>query len=441
MLEPTKRSFFQRHRTVFEGFVLLFAIASALAIGSYFSITKGLENPKFCSAFCHNMRPAYESWYSSTHEGIECHKCHSEPGVAGLLKTTFITSARNVVNYISRNYGKKPIVVEIKDKNCLQEGCHKTRLLKGKVFFKRVVFDHSQHLNHLLRGRRLGCTACHSQMVVGTHIIVTESVCFICHFKRSAADLAPSGCPSCHQAPIEAVNYKGMKFVHETQLRKGDACEDCHSDITHGEGKVTEDRCSACHKGKEDVSKIHDVDFMHQRHVTEHTVKCFLCHDEVTHIISKRPMDLSCTVCHEDEGKYYAGIDIHGTPIAPSDMFSMDMDCTSCHTEEDGKVLFKPTEEVCEMCHGGEKTRTIEWVRNERNVMLSRVKALAESIASKLKDGGGGDLLPQSLYDEAMTNLGIVKSDPSEGVHNLKYTMRSLDEADKLLRAALEELE
>ena len=33
------------------------------------------------------------------------------------------------------------------------------------------------------RGRQFRCTRCHSQIVVGTHIEVTESTCFLCHFR------------------------------------------------------------------------------------------------------------------------------------------------------------------------------------------------------------------------------------------------------------------
>ena len=63
-------------------------------------------------------------------------------------------------------------------------GCHETRLLQGKVKFKRFYFDHKPHLTELRRGKKLRCTSCHSQIVQGDHMKVTESTCFLCHFKE-----------------------------------------------------------------------------------------------------------------------------------------------------------------------------------------------------------------------------------------------------------------
>ncbi|MCK4419745.1 NapC/NirT family cytochrome c, partial [Candidatus Aerophobetes bacterium] len=42
--------------------------------------------PIFCSS-CHNMKPYYESWKVSSHNEVNCIKCHSDPGLVPYLKT------------------------------------------------------------------------------------------------------------------------------------------------------------------------------------------------------------------------------------------------------------------------------------------------------------------------------------------------------------------
>ena len=64
----------------------------------------------------------------------------------------------------------------------MRSGCHSVQMLEGPLSFKRVKFDHRHHLLESRRGRRLRCVSCHSQIVQGEHVTVTESVCYMCHF-------------------------------------------------------------------------------------------------------------------------------------------------------------------------------------------------------------------------------------------------------------------
>ncbi|TET59618.1 hypothetical protein E3J48_07640, partial [Candidatus Aerophobetes bacterium] len=36
------------------------------------------SSPRFCST-CHNMKPYYESWKTSSHNEVNCIKCHADP--------------------------------------------------------------------------------------------------------------------------------------------------------------------------------------------------------------------------------------------------------------------------------------------------------------------------------------------------------------------------
>jgi len=139
----------------------------------------------FCAS-CHFMEPYFASWESSTHKEIECSKCHYPPG--GGIQSKLRKKIEGLVmvgRYWTKLYVKSKPWAEIKDESCLQSGCHDKRLLEGQVPFNNVVFDHKVHFEDLKRGKQLQCVSCHSQIVQGEHITVTESTCFICHFKES----------------------------------------------------------------------------------------------------------------------------------------------------------------------------------------------------------------------------------------------------------------
>ena len=57
----------------------------------------------------------------------------------------------------------------------------------------------------LRRGKKLRCTSCHSQIVQGSHMSVTTSTCFLCHFKDQHFNQGLGTCTRCHQIPQEAV--------------------------------------------------------------------------------------------------------------------------------------------------------------------------------------------------------------------------------------------
>ena len=130
---------------------------------------------KFCSV-CHYMKPFYKSWQESAHSGIECSKCHYPPGMRSFLRVK-LEGLNQVLRYWTKLYVKSKPWAEIPDESCLRAGCHDKRLLEGRVQFKSVVFDHRVHLGDLRRGKQLRCTSCHSQIVQGDHITVTESSC------------------------------------------------------------------------------------------------------------------------------------------------------------------------------------------------------------------------------------------------------------------------
>ncbi|NNE47835.1 MAG: hypothetical protein HKN37_14380, partial [Rhodothermales bacterium] len=160
------------------------------------------SRPTFCPT-CHYMEPYYESWIAApAHEEVSCVTCHFPPGIAGTIRGK-VEGLVQVVNYLGSSYTRRKPWAEIDDASCLQSGCHETRLLSGTVGFRGVAFDHEPHLGDLRRGKELRCTSCHSQIVQGDHIRVTETTCFLCHLKpegviETAEFERASDCTTCH---------------------------------------------------------------------------------------------------------------------------------------------------------------------------------------------------------------------------------------------------
>ena len=224
------------------------------------------------------------AWQASNHNQVQCVTCHVPPGIEGTIKHKFMALSM-VANYFTGVYKRSKPWAEVEDTACLQGGCHETRLLKGTENFKGVVFDHTPHLTQPRRDRQLRCTSCHAQIVQGEHITVTETTCFLCHFKPDnttgqATDLAR--CTHCHRPPTgEAA--ADTSFDHARILATGVACQNCHAGAVAGDGFVPKERCNTCHAKLEHIQRYDDLEFVHQKHVTEHKVECTNCHIAIRH--------------------------------------------------------------------------------------------------------------------------------------------------------------
>lgn len=265
---------------------LLIIIATGLVVGV--AVMGGLykvsSSPMLCSG-CHIMTPYVEAWKTSRHNNVACVECHYPPGFRDSLWVKYQALAQ-VAKWATQTYSSKPFA-EIEDASCLRSGCHARRLLEGKVVYKRdIIFDHRPHLEEVRRGRQLRCTSCHSQIVVGTHIEVTDSTCFLCHFKgmKTGRKLTPiTGCTGCHEAPKGEIRVGSIWFSHEEMLRRGVACQKCHLNVIEGEGEAPRARCFTCHNQPEKLERYADTPFIHDFHVAGHNIECARCHTEIRH--------------------------------------------------------------------------------------------------------------------------------------------------------------
>ncbi len=242
------------------------------------------SSPMLCNS-CHIMKPYVEAWKTSKHKDVACVQCHYPPGLRDTIWVKY-QALTQVAKWATQTYNSKPFA-EVENGSCLRSGCHDQGLLDGKVVYKRgIVFDHKPHLEQVRRGRQLRCTSCHSQIVVGTHIEVTESACFLCHFKgfRTARDLQPiGGCTGCHQAPKGDIMLGSVRFNHEEVVDRGVDCQRCHLNVVEGDGEAPRERCFSCHNQPDKLERYTDTAFVHDFHVAGKNIECGRCHTAIKH--------------------------------------------------------------------------------------------------------------------------------------------------------------
>ncbi len=392
--------------------------------------------PRSCT-LCHYMRPYYEQWKTSTHKNFICLRCHPFNSVR---------NAANTLKYLTNTYNPRPIV-EVKDQSCLQNGCHSERLLEGNVLFKgSIAFDHKDHYGKAKRSEQLRCVSCHSQIVQGAHIAVEDKVCILCHFKGAARGTSVTRCPSCHGTPTKIVEHEGFSFSHESYLKVGVACNQCHMDVAKGEGNVPQERCHSCHV--ERLENFTDRLFIHNVHVTGRGIYCFKCHEEIVHgeIKMIQALEVKCEMCHErthsPQKEMYMGTSGKGVKDTPSRMFAAQVSCDGCHTHaispKKGEKTLEAERRSCVVCHGKGYDLMLDDWRREISRALSSVEPVVTWGRQAVK-GLKGKRAAEArlLLNDARYNVDLVSE--GKGVHNPEYAVKLMrsawDQADIAMKA------
>ncbi len=262
--------------------VVLAVLVSAGAATA--GLWKVSTSPKLCNS-CHIMQPYVEAWRASKHANVTCVQCHYPPGFRDTLWVKY-QALSQVVKWATHTYSSKPFA-EVEDASCLRSGCHDRAQLASRKPFKRgIAFDHGRHLAEGRRGPRLRCTSCHTQIVVSTHIQVSQTTCFLCHFKGAITgrELQPvAGCTGCHQTPPREIVLGNVRFSHEDVQRRGVACQSCHLNVVQGDGAAPRERCLTCHNQPDKLARYGDQPFIHAFHVTSHNIECSRCHTTIQH--------------------------------------------------------------------------------------------------------------------------------------------------------------
>ena len=413
-------------RTHAVALAILVGLGAGVVILAMGGVYVASQSPSFCTT-CHYMEPYYAQWKTSKHADVSCVTCHPVRPV---------TNTISAIRYFTGTQDARPRA-EVLDGICLQSGCHETRLLEGESTFKgKIRFDHSVHITGLRRGKQLRCTSCHSQIVQGEHIAVTEGTCFLCHFKGVGEAQAIGGCTTCHGTPSETVRREGFVFSHDSYLKVGVGCQQCHLQVVEGNGDVPRDRCLSCHVGR--LDRYEDSQFIHRTHVTEHEVDCQQCHEPVRHgqVRMIRALEAGCENCHKGlhspQKDMYIGTGGAGTADTPSRMFAAQVSCEGCHTRavhvgtpEFAEASLEAERKSCVTCHGkGYDQMLDDWVRETDHLTRALEPELGKAEAVLRASEEKGDDLTQARVSvqRARHNYDFLRF--GHGVHNVEYAVK-----------------
>lgn len=475
MIAATSQFLVRRARTLLIGAgVVILGFAAMVATGHLLS-----RSPRFCGT-CHYEEPFVEEWKTSSHAEVPCWRCHDQEGILGIVARQ-TRNAWNTFQYLIGAYGFTPRA-EIRDGACTQQGCHEDRRLSGPVTMHidrfapptrplstaqeappatrpdrsvpaampaTIEFDHAAHLDDSPRGIRMPCVACHSRIVQGEHMTVTKESCYLCHFKDLPSGVAVAGC-KCHGSPDAPVEHKGFSMTHEKFVGLGMKCSDCHLDVTAGDGRVPETRCSRCHLWR-DVQK-YDRATIHDTHVTDHDVPCDRCHEPIEHrqVTMVRTLEVGCATCHvrthDPHRELYMGVGARGVDPLPDMMFKAQVACDGCHRDVRiegrvrGDVVAKGTREACVECHGVGYDRMLDDWRTLLGGAMAALERRREDAAASLSGVADGKARAEAgdRLARADFNLRFLREGRPE--HNVLYAERVMssiqDDLDAVLLAA-----
>ena len=413
--------FWRKHVRILAALGVVLAV---LVLAANFAVSRIAQRSTFCDT-CHYMAPYVEQWRTSTHARVDCVQCHPYRATA---------VAASSLRYLSGAYNPRPRV-EVDDKSCLASGCHEQRLLKAQESFRgNIRFDHQVHLKSLPRGIQLRCTSCHSQIVQKGHVTVTEQVCYTCHFKGAGRGEAVTGCETCHGKPKKIVEHAGFSFSHESYLKIGVRCNQCHVQVISGDAGVAKERCALCHIGREE--RIKDVQFLHENHIARHKVDCQECHGPIRHgkVQFVEPLEVRCESCHIRQHSLrklmYIGTGGKLIPDLPSRMFAAQVSCTGCHIHvtEKGAVLSHEARttaqrEACVTCHGaGYDKMYDDW----KAVMAKLLQGYAAFLAGAEKQAAGKTLPPKHATALKAAREAYLFVKDGRGEHNVEYAVKLL---------------
>ncbi|MFH1422752.1 MAG: hypothetical protein ABIH42_08595 [Planctomycetota bacterium] len=470
---------------VSNAILAIFLVWGAVYAFGYIGIDVA-EQPKFCT-MCHNMSPAYKTYEESSHAGVACGECHNEPGVKGFVKGEVYAPIKESWLYAAQEYGKKPMVVHLKNSSCLREECHKKkRLLEEDFIYEKLVFNHKKHLELTHGGKELHCTACHTGSKE-KHMAIDNNVCSICHFNSKYESTRNLTCESCHiiRPALEGNN----EILHRDkvdalkrpcldchEIKKEEAlvthynCDKCHKEfmeITNSEEIHKQHnavRCTECHKapkhviGKENFDKFmfypFNKEFPHSKH---ESIKCTECHVEkkgrfdltVKHAgecttCHHKEEDKKCAVCHSIQDLLFEGKSVFGLKERPSVKFDNGMSCDTCHVnmKEYSREEMKKT---CEDCHDvSDDAYNLDKLKVAGEQLLKEAEktaSAARELLHKTKAQKPEIDKAKILIKDALDMISFAEKDKSFGLHNPELWKEIVNKAAVKAKEALKLLQ
>jgi predicted CXXCH cytochrome family protein len=265
-------------------------------------------------------------------------------------------------------------------------------------------------------------------------MVVTTTTCFLCHFKDGLFNEGLGRCTRCHQIPDKRFDLGGgIMFSHDLAYERGVDCANCHGDLIRGKGEVPHERCIVCHNREEDLKRIGDDQFMHEKHVTEHKIDCLECHlaiqhskdrDKIVHAAS------DCTSCHPDhhheQVQMLEGVGAKSVPAQTAGMLAIRVECRTCHRMREvsstGTVLWRSSAQVCTACHDAAAIPKFEAYEAELKAAIKEMASAVGRIREALKSAAlKEDRTPavRAQVDNLEHDLDFLRV--ANGIHNIHY--------------------
>lgn len=300
--------------------IVLFVVMGAVFL-SY-----QMNQPAQCAS-CHTEVDYAATLAESTHAGVSCLSCHSQPGAVGRVAAV-ATYARWIFVYGSTKSEPEPRTGTVSSDRCLT--CHR-EITGGTTVRDGIRVRHSDFLD-----TGIGCRDCHNSVAHGDEVTQPSTPamnkCLMCH----DGDTASSECELCHVDDPATYVTRAVTLPTVRNLDTGN-CYACHD----------EQPCVSCHgvtmphpanwgpnDGGPGQSGSHPYEGFKNRDV------CWRCHFAPD--APMRPAAESCDECHQLFGQMHGGeawIDEHwrqATGVKPGG----EAQCFDCHGDY-----------LCDQCH------------------------------------------------------------------------------------------
>lgn len=270
--------------------------------------------PFFCNT-CHEIKPYFDSWKTSTHADVNCLSCHAEAGFTSALQMrvdalqhafTHVFSGKNVKRLgpsLATESGKTCLACHIAERDITPSG--------------DLIIPHPKHIR--LKG--IACSDCHVNLVhhrkgSGKNLPAME-ICYKCHDGVRISNK----CVLCHseKGPPEDHKNKWVGVHGSIALQGRSECLSCHS--------KPKDFCKVCHRK---IPPSHNPDWSPYQHSlavkSGGEAPCLTCHNKKTF----------CQKCHQVQhpsdysSTHRATVESEGSTA-----------CVKCHVER----------KLCVTCH------------------------------------------------------------------------------------------
>lgn len=310
---------------------ILLTAAVFLGAGAY-GINQVVNNSDLC-AKCHEMRPEYYTWLSSSHSQIKCTDCHM-PSDPWQRAVRYAQGVRMVVEHFTNTY-QLPLATRKPISNLVCLKCHSQNRIP--TIPGDLIISHTTHDDAGVQ-----CINCHNG-VVHARIVERDQVtkvppqdwtpttgriqmqvdntqprmlqCLTCHRKWKVT----THCEKCHKKTPTPPSHQPATWrtMHgQAAWQDVNQCSQCHYEKglseSYDKQKVADyirsnTFCYNCHYKTKPPDHIYTWAHDHSTHVVKGEVPyCIVCHD------LDPPKDgeptkgnpIYCNMCH---GQYYVG--------------------------------------------------------------------------------------------------------------------------------------